>query len=115
MLETRNFSDTISNLLERKKAAVYAICLRYATEALNYFKQQQAGEAYWKNQTFQAMDEMTTGGIREKEIMGWFIAHGVEYGIDLELGNNGRNEAIKPVIDHFKADFFADIGKIYHD
>ncbi len=47
--------------------------------------------------------------------MGWFMAHGVEYGIDLELGNNGRNEAIKPVIDHFKADFFADIRKIYHD
>ncbi len=115
MLDTRNFSDNISNLLERKKAAVYAICLRYAAEALNYFKQEQAGEKYWENQTNQAKDRMFTGGIREKEIIGWFMAHGVEYGIDLELGNNGRNEAIKPVIDTFKEAFFADIGKLYHD
>ncbi len=115
MLNTRQFNNNIGRLLERRKAAVYAICLRYAAKALNYFRRQQSGEAYWKNQTHQAKDRMFSGGFKESDIYGWFMAHGVEYGIELELGNNGRNEAIKPVIDHFKADFFADIGKLYHD
>ncbi len=115
MLDTREFDANVAGILKRRRAAIHAITLRYAAKALNYFRRKQNREAYWKNQTHQAKDRMFTGGIREKEIIGWFIAHGVEYGIDLELGNNGRNEAIKPVIDHFKADFFADIGKIYHD
>lgn len=106
MLTTKQFNDSVNNILKRKKAALYALALNYAAKALNYFRRQQASEVYWKNQTFQAMDEMTTGAIREKDVIGWFMAHGVEYGPRLELANNGQNEAIKPVIDHFKDDFF---------
>ncbi len=115
MLTTKHFNDNVNNILKRKKAALYALTLNYAAKALNYFRRQQASEAYWKNQTFQAMDEMTTGGIREKDVIGWFMAHGVEYGPQLELANNGRNEAIKPVIDHFKDEFFEKVERIYHD
>ncbi len=115
MLDTRAFAEKIPHLYNRKRTSVYAICLHYAAKALNYFRQKQAADEFWTNQTNQARDRMFTGAIKEVDVIGWFMAHGVEYGIDLELGNNGKNEAIKPVIDNFKDDFFADIGKIYHD
>ncbi len=115
MLDTREFNESVARLYDRKKAAVYAICLRYAAKALNYFRRKQAAEKYWENQTNQARDRMFAGGLKEDDVYGWFMAHGVEYGVYLELGNNGRHEAIKPVIDAFKEAFFADIGKLYHD
>ncbi len=103
----------IERIYARKKAACYAIAQEYALKAIRYFRDQQSQGKYWDNQTGQAMDGMFTQAYVEDEILGWFMAHGVEYGIDLELGNNGRNQAIKPVLDEFREPFLQAIRGVF--
>ncbi len=112
MLDTKPFERNFSNIINRKEAALYALSLKYAAEALNYFRQQQETGAFWENQTNQAMDGMIAEGIKESDVVGFFMAHTVEYGPYLELANNGQNEAIKPVLEHISRPFFEDVRKL---
>lgn len=104
--------QNIRLIYERRRAAIYALSLRYAGLAINYFRQQQAGGAFWNNQTNQAKDRMFTDAYILGNIIGWFMAHGVEYGPYLELANDGKNQAIRPVINRFAPRFFRDVQEI---
>jgi len=100
----------------RKAAAVYALCTYYAAMALQYFRAQQATQQYWNNQTHLAMDTVFSRAFREgNEAMGWFMAHTQQYGVKLELGNDRRNEAIRPIIERYYSRFRSDLEKIYGD
>jgi len=103
------------SLFERKRAALYALSLRYAAEALNDFRKKQAQNAYWTNRTGTARDLVFSDAYLEETEVGWFIAHGVEYGVYLELANNGRYEALRPTIKEFAKPFFNDAKKLYKD
>lgn len=114
-MSTAEIEHNVSRAFDRKKAAVYALSQAYAAKALAYFQEQQAGEKYWVNETNQAKDRMFAKGYLEKELVGWFMAHGVEYGPWLELSNNRQNEAIRPVIEVFKDAFYADVKAVFGD
>lgn len=110
--------QNINAIYERRRAAVYALCLEYAARAIEWFHDIQppipdSWGAFWNNQTGQASLRMKTDAFIEGDIIGWFMAHTVEYGPYLELSNNRQNEAIRPVIRHFAGYFFEDIRKLY--
>ena len=110
--------SNIRGIYERRRASVYALCLYYASLAINYFKQVQpaspgsAGE-FWHNQSGQAAARMHSGAYQEENIIAWFMAHGVQYGVYLELANDARHQAIRPVIQRFIGRFHQDLKKLY--
>lgn len=111
-------TQNIKAIYERRRAAVYALCLEYAARALEWFHDiqppiQDSFGAFWRNQTAQASNRMITDAFIQGDIIGWFMAHTVEYGPYLELSNNRQNEAIRPVVNHFAGFFFEDIRKLY--
>jgi hypothetical protein len=86
--------------------------------ALNYFRSVQpptpetAGQ-FWTNRTGQAAARVFSNAEITSEFVSWFMAHGVQYGVYLELANNRKHEALRPVIQRFASRFFNDVKKIY--
>lgn len=115
-MSTERVQQNIKMIFERRRAALYALSLFYAAKAENYFKKEQAGGRYWSNQTNQARDRVFSGAFQIGEtVTGWYLAHGVQYGIYLELANDRQNAALWPVILKFQADFYRDVKKLYGD
>lgn len=110
----------IRNIYSRKQAALYGLALNYAEMAINYFRSVQPQTPntqglFWHNRTGQAAARMFTDAEITKRFISWFMSHGVHYGADLELGDDRRREAIKPVIERFAGRFLADAKRIYRD
>jgi len=114
-MSVEQVKQNIFNIYERRKAALYALSLQYAGLAINYFRQQQSNNAYWNNQTNLAKDLMFTDAFIENDIIGWFMAHGVEYGPYLELANDGQNQAIRPIIQRFAGRFIRNAKELFVD
>jgi len=111
-----NVLSNINKAFERKVVATYALCLEYSARAEAYFKNEQAGNRFWVNRTGQARDRMHGGAEKSALFLSWFLAHGVQYGTYLELANDGRYQAIRPVINHFLPGFKKDLTRIWgHD
>lgn len=103
----------IDSIFEKRKLAVYALCLRYARLAIEDFRKEQGSNKYWVNRTDVAKDTMFTDAFMEDNVIGWFMAHLVEYGPYLELANDAKHQAIKPTIEKFIKPFKQDLEKIY--
>ncbi len=103
----------IEGIYERRRQAALAISRQYALKAIAYFQKQQENNRYWINETDQAMNRMFTKAFLDLNSTGWFMAHGVDYGVYLELANNRKNQAIKPVIDTFKEAYLHDIQSLF--
>lgn len=112
---TTEVKQNIRAAYQRNEAALYALCLFYAGLAINYFRAQQQNNRYWANKTGQARDRMFTDAFRENLIYGWFMAHGVQYGVYLEMANDHAHEAIRPIVKRYAGRFFRDARKIYKD
>lgn len=54
-------------------------------------------------------------GGTESVIIRWFLAHGVRYGVYVELANDRRYEAIRPIIQRFAGRFIAEVKALYGD
>src|SRR5512139_1061336 len=107
-MDVSEVKQNIAGIFERRKAAVYALSLKWAAIALNYFRSVQPASPnssgqFWHNRTAQASARMFTDAFQEGSadelIIGWFMAHGVIYGVYLELANNRAHEAIRPIIE----------------
>jgi len=114
-MSVESVKKNIGFIFERRKAAIYALSLRYAALAINYFRAEQSGGRFWNNETKTAKDTMFTNAFIEDDVIGWFMAHDVEYGPYLELANNRQNEAIAPVIKRFAGRFFRDVKELLSD
>jgi hypothetical protein len=97
------------------EAAAFALASSFAVKMLNQFREDQKGEKYWKNQSEQAFRGVFTGPFRDSEGLGFFIAHGVDYGVYLELANNRKNAALRPLAKKFVIPFRNAIIKLYAD
>ena len=105
---------TIEQLYERKRIAAYALCLHYAAKALQYFRSEQESNRFWINRTGLAKDTVFSGAFKEGEdIIGWFMAHTLQYGIYLEKANNEKHASLAPTINHFYAPFMRDLRRLY--
>ena len=127
--DTARVKKNIVSEFEIKKAKYYALSLFYAGKAINRFRSfqpdRQGGKdaeghdaigkdarGYWTNRTVQARNRMFSNAFIEAETVGWFLSHGVEYGIYLELANNRQNEAIRPIVRDLSVLFYEDVRKI---
>ena len=104
--------DNVNKIFERRKSALYALSLYYAALALNDFRARQSNEEFWNNQTFTAKDTVFSDAFFDAGEVGWYIAHGIEYGKDLELANNGQNAALVPTVNRFAKKYLDDARKI---
>lgn len=103
----------INLIFEKRKASLIGLCHQYAAEALKTFNLAQGDNFFWNNQSFQAKDSVFTGVLQESDFIGFFIAHGKEWGVYLELANDRQNEALRPIINAMFPDFIKDVKKIY--
>jgi len=113
----KNVRDAYS---DRLIPAAYAVCLYVAALALNYFRSVQPpmpGKKgrFWANKTAQAALRMFTDAFHDSNSIGWLMAHGVDYGVHLELANDRKREAIRPVIKRYASRFLRDIQKVFKD
>jgi hypothetical protein len=113
MSDVNTVKRNISGIYDRRKAALFALSLRYAALAVSTFRARQTNDKYWENQTFQARDSMFADAFFITTSVGWFMAHGIEYGVYLELANDRKNEAIRPIIAELAPKFYADARRIY--
>ncbi len=110
----------INDIYRRRRAAVYALALDYAARAINFFRSVQPPKPnsqglFWTNRTGQAAARMFTGAELDENSVSWFMAHGVQYGIYLELANDRRDAAINPTMVKFTRFFIKDLNKLYKD
>jgi hypothetical protein len=124
-------SKNLDAIFARKRAAVLALCLYYAGLILAEFRaQQMVGPGggswidryngrgvgrYWNNQTETAAREVFADAFIDGDDLGFFIAHMVDYGVYLELANDRRHEALRPLIEKFYPLFRRDLQAIYAD
>lgn len=103
----------INEIFEKRKATLFALCQFYAAKAVNVFNTAQGDDFFWNNQTFQAKDSVFAEAVQETDFIGFFIAHGKDYGVYLELANDRQNESLRPIINAMWPDFIKDVKKIY--
>jgi hypothetical protein len=124
-------SRNLDAIFARKRAAVLALCIAYAGQVLAEFRaQQMVGSGggswidryngrgtgrYWNNQTEAAARTVFADAFIDGDDLGFFIAHLVEYGVYLELANDRRHEALRPLIEAWYPRFMRDLAAIYAD
>lgn len=110
----------IRDIFGKRTISLYSLSLYYAGLAIRYFRQVQpavpnSAGAFWHNRTAQAAARMFTNAELTKQFVSWFMAHGVEYGVYLELANDRKHEAIRKIIQRFAGRYFNDVRKLYKD
>lgn len=113
MADVKKVTQNITNIYERRKAAVYMLALRYAALAINEFRARQGGGEFWSNQSTQALKRMFTKAFIDGDAVGFLMAHGVEYGPYLELANNAQNQSIVPIMSKYVPLFIDAVKKLY--
>lgn len=113
--DANRVKGNIKSIYERRRQAVYALSLNYAARALNAFRAAQGTNRFWMNQTGQARDRMFSNAELTDNVVSWFMAHGVSYGVYLELANDRQHEALRPIIAALFPRFKRDLEQIYGD
>ena len=98
----------IALIYEQRKVKLYALSLDYAGRAINKAR----ADKKWTDQTGQAVDKMFAQAFIDGDEIGFFLAHGVFYGVYLELANDRKYEIIRPVIAELAPQFFKDAREI---
>jgi hypothetical protein len=110
----------IGSIFEMRRAAIYALALQFAATAINYFRSVQPSKPnspgkFWHNKTAQAAARFFTGADYTSDAVRWFVAHGVPHGIYLELTNDRRHEAIRPLIQRYVGRYLDKVKGLYAD
>jgi len=119
-LNMGNIQKRIKSIYEIRAAQIYGLSLQYAAMALNYFHSQQSARPaekgeFWHNQTAQAAARMFSDAFRDGNSIGWFMSHGVDYGVYLELANDRAHESIRPIVQRYAGRFIRDVKALYVD
>lgn len=98
-------SANLNAIFDRKIASLHAYAKVLAEEALQEMQTEQAGNEYWNNETRQALQRLFSDSFLKEDSVGFFLAHGVEYGVFLELANDRQNEILRPKAEKFALKF----------
>jgi len=104
---------SINDIYKRRVIASYALCKWYAGRAQEIFRRFQMFNVFWNNQTSTAYNEVYGSEYKDKGDIGWFLSHAVEYGIYLELANDRKHEALRPIVQDLLPEFQEDLRKIW--
>ena len=107
--------QNVEEIFQRRRQALYALSLYYAALALQDFRAKQGNDFYWINRTFTAKDTVFSDAFFDGDNVGWFIAHAVEYGVYLELANDGKHQALRPTVNNFAIRYYTDAKRIFRD
>ena len=111
--DIRRVLSNTDKIYQERRVKLFALSLSYAGRAVNLFRQRQSGGEYWENQTNQALTRMFSNAFIDGDQVGWFLSHGVQYGVYLELANDRQNEAIAPIIRELAPKFFKDVKELF--
>jgi len=113
--------EVIKNLkdwAERRRAAIVGLAQEWAGKLEAQMKEEQNQEKYWKNRTHNAKNglfgEVEISGLRRDEVL-IKLAHSVEYGVFLELANDGEHAILKPTLDAAIPEIYAAYEKLWKD
>lgn len=114
----RGVQANIHRIFQRKQAALFALCRYYHAKALQDLQSRQGfgigtPGGFWTNQTGQAIARAFGKAFQEAGEIGWLLAHGVDYGVYLELANDRRFEALRPIVAALVEPFLADVKRLY--
>jgi hypothetical protein len=117
-LDVEKVKKRIRSIYDVRRAQIYGISLQYAAMALRDFQIQQRISPhsfgnFWNNQTAQAAARVFSRAFKDERSVGWFLAHGVFYGVYLELANDRKHEALRPIVQQYAEKFLKDIRKLY--
>ena len=115
--DSRTVTTALRGILANREKNILARAHAYAGQMMKAFHDRQpSGQGvvgkYWTNQTSEAANAVFSEVYRTKTEIGFFIAHGIKYGIYLELANNRQNQALAPLIDEFGAKFIVSVQKL---
>jgi hypothetical protein len=109
----------ISDIFVVRKAQLYALCSYYAELAKQEFDSRQpsgqnAEGEFWTSRTGQAaMRVFGKAGYDGAIAVFWALAHGVDYGVYLELANDRRHASLDKIIKPMVLFFLQDVKEIY--
>ena len=90
--------------------AIKQIADRYAPDIEAWMK----SNAPWTDRTGNARQTLNTEVQEVASVMiGIILAHGVDYGIFLELSNGGAYAIIGPALDYFAPKIWADVQRLF--
>ncbi len=89
------FGDQTKEYLERKKAGLYALLQNWAGTMEGYAK----SHAPWTDRTGHARQSLHGGVDTDDDRFIFYLSHGVEYGIWLELARGGNYAIVRPTVD----------------
>lgn len=103
----------IQEIVDKRIVASLAVCEWYTGYAITLFRKFQSMNAFWTNRTGTAYARVFADILSTTDEIGWFIAHAVEYGVYLELANDRKHEALRPIVNDLYAEFMRDIKAIW--
>lgn len=92
---------------EAVRNMAFVVCERWAPEIQNWMR----AEAPWTDRSANARQRLWSRAFKEPKSVTLVMAHGVEYGIFLELRWAGRFAIVNPALDIFALAVWQDIRK----
>lgn len=93
------FVDTLGPRLDLLAIGAYARAVEVMEEGANEIEQYAKGNAPWEDQTGEARDGLTASVDQDKGLIELYLAHSVDYGVWLELIQDGRFATIMPTLE----------------
>ncbi len=115
---TAGVKAAVNVIYEARKAQVLALAHIYAKKCLEEFlREQQTGAGvigkYWYNRTANASDTMFSDAYSEDNVVAWFMSHYMFYGVYLEICNDRKYEAIRPLVEKWGTEFILAVKGLY--
>ncbi len=102
----------IRGVLGRRRIALIALCMQYSAKSLQLFRREQRSNLFWTNRTKTAMDTVFSNAYITEDVIGFYLSHLQEYGIYLELANDRRFEALRPIINFYEGEFLEKVRRL---
>jgi hypothetical protein len=102
------FGPAIDAYLAAVRVGVEAIAMRWAPDIEAWMKENTP----WTDRTGNARQNLRTEVVDLTSEIVIMLAHGMEYGIFLELAHGGKYEIIGPALDRFAPLVLADVQKM---
>ena len=108
----------IREICKQRQAATFALCKEYELRAKEIFLAEQGTEqlkkgAYWTNQRSVAAKLVTGFADKSEDWVQWGLKHQIEYGPALELANNRKHEALRPIVTRLAPEFMARVKEMW--
>jgi hypothetical protein len=113
----KKFLEVLRRYPEKVRAEIFAVAEFWAAEVIKDVNRKQPPQAasrgkYWRNRTGAAASGMFVKTFNKKEVIGFLLAHSVDYGVYLELANDRQNAIIIPQLKRVFTRFWRDVRAV---